>query len=366
MRLSLALAALLALPAFAGFKDGVYTSAAHGVRFKAPADWKFKEEAHDDGRFAMWESEDVKGTIVHRKDGKSAKDYMKWRAEEWGKKFSAVTWDSEEKLDGRTPGEWRKVVLSLEDGDAEFKSVHVIVANGKDDIELVLFCDEKKYESLGKVLDGVVASLELGEFKEEPADDPVKPPDDGTKPPANPPDDGTKKPVTPPDDGAKPATGPTWADADRGVGLRGAPGWTVHTSDFKMTDKYLMAEWDTGHEKVFFGFSEAPNDEGLDAKSWADTVMNEIGKSFENLTQLEGTAPAGTERRDFTAESEGKGIRFVYVFFLRGKKAYYIQSILAADQWDTYKAEIDGAIATLAQGDVAALVEDMKAPQEKK
>lgn len=164
------LVTLFTLPAFAGFKDGVFTSAEHGVKFKLPKDWKLETVKGDDGRFAMFQNADgsLRGGFLHVREGWTAAKHAKWRGAEWVKKSKTVTWDSEEKLAG---GDREKVVFALEQADGDFKATHLFVANGKDNFELILRCPDAQADEAAKIFDAVVASVELGEFKEEPGGD---------------------------------------------------------------------------------------------------------------------------------------------------------------------------------------------------
>lgn len=168
--LVLALVVLAAVPAAAEFNDGVFTSAEHGVRFKLPKEYTVDTGNTEDGRVALFQgaSGETKGVLRHVKEGLGAAKHAKWRGAEWEKKGAVVTWVSEEKLAGKE-GDWLKVVLELEAGEEELKSAHMFVSKGKDDYELGVMVKAADWEKAEKEIDGILASLEFGEFKEEPA-----------------------------------------------------------------------------------------------------------------------------------------------------------------------------------------------------
>ncbi len=168
--LVLALVVFAAAPAAAEFKDGVFTSAEHGARFKLPKGYTVDTGNTDDGRVALFQSEEggTKGVLRHVKEGLGASKHAKWRGAEWEKKGAVVTWVSEEKVAGKE-GDWLKVVLELEAGEEEMKSAHLFVSNGKDDFELGVMVKAADWDAAEKEIDGILASLEFGEFKEEPA-----------------------------------------------------------------------------------------------------------------------------------------------------------------------------------------------------
>lgn len=160
--------ALLALPASAGFKDGVFTSEDHGLRFRLPRGSKVDAKAAGDGKVALFETADgkLKGVIRHGTEGLGASKHAKWRASEWEKKGAVVTWDSEEKVEGKD-GEWLKVVLELEAGEEEMKSAHLFVSKGKDDFELGVMAKAGDWDGAGKDIEAILSSLEFGAFKDE-------------------------------------------------------------------------------------------------------------------------------------------------------------------------------------------------------
>lgn len=172
------LVALSALPAWAGFKDGVFTSAEHGARFKLPKGSTVDTGNTSDGKVVLFQSEDgeLKGVLRHVKEGMGAAKHAKWRGAEWEKKGALVTWESEEKVAGKE-GDWVKVVLELEAGEDEMKSAHLFVSKGKDDFELAVMVKAGDWEKSAKVADEILASLEFGEFKEEAGDDGTAPGD---------------------------------------------------------------------------------------------------------------------------------------------------------------------------------------------
>lgn len=329
--------ALLALPASAGFKDGVFTSEDHGLRFRLPKGSKVDAKSAGDGKVALFETADgkLKGVIRHGTEGLGASKHAKWRASEWEKRGAVVTWDSEEKVEGKD-GEWLKVVLELEAGEEEMKSAHLFVSRGKDDFELGVMAKAGDWDGAGKDIEAILASLEFGAFKDE-----------GDDPP-------------PPD--AEPAAktgGRTWADAARGIAMRGAEGWTWRAENFRAGDPYEILEWDTGDDEFMVTLSEVENANGVEPGTWADMTLKALGKSFKNLNMLEGKAPEGTERRDFTAENAGKSLRFALLFFARNSKIYYVQVITAESKWDALKETAEGVISGLALGDVSKQVEEM-------
>ncbi|MCE9582087.1 MAG: hypothetical protein K8T20_06170 [Planctomycetes bacterium] len=334
------LVTLFTLPASAGFKDGVFTSAEHGVKFKLPKDWKLETVKGEDGRFAMFQNADgsLRGGFLHVKEGWTSAKHAKWRGAEWVKKCKTVTWDSEEKVGG---GDREKVVFALEQAEGDFKVTHLFVANGKDNFELILRCPDAQADEAARIFDAVVASVELGEFKEEPGDEPAS--------------------------GTTPAAGVAWADGARGIGMRGAAGWKFRTGDFRVHDPNEILEWDTGDAELMVSLSEVDNAGDVDAKTWADLTVKALGKTFENQKMLEGVAPAGTERRDFRADNDGKGIRFAYLFLTRSGKEYYLQAMVPEEKWEGAKAAVESLLASIQVGDVASLVEEMKsnpAPKE--
>ncbi|MEK7467327.1 MAG: hypothetical protein AAB074_07935 [Planctomycetota bacterium] len=334
--LPVALLSLFAVSASAGFKDGVYTSAEHGTRFKLPKDWKLEETKSEDGKVAKLQSADRKtdGVFRHVKEGMGASKHAKWRSKEWEKKGAAVTWDSEEKPEGRE-GDWLKVVLDMEAGPDEYKSVHLFFSKGTDDFEFALMTRVEGWGDAEKVINEILASLEFGEFKEDAGEAPAG-------------------------GAAQAGMGLMWADAARGIAVRGAAGWKYRTEDFRIHDPNEIVEWETGDEEVLVCLSEIANDGALDAKTWADLTVKALGNSFKNQKLVEAVSPAGTERRDFTAESEGRPVRFAYLFFTRHDKSYYLQVMAMGETWDKSKDLVEGMFASLALGDVAAQVEEMK------
>lgn len=160
--------AVLAVPAGAGLKDGVFTSAEHGARFKLPKGATVDTGNTSEGKVVLFQSEDgeLKGVLRHVKEGLGAAKHAKWRGAEWEKKGALVTWESEEKVAGKE-GDWVKVVLELEAGEDEMKSAHLFVSKGQDDFELAVMSKAGDWEKSVKVADEILASLEFGEFKEE-------------------------------------------------------------------------------------------------------------------------------------------------------------------------------------------------------
>ena len=345
-----ALLSLLALPASAGFKDGVYTNADRGVRFKVPTGWRQEASKQDDGRVCQFVGgEGETGAILFRReDGWKTADHAKWRTKEWEKKFSMVTWEKEEKLK-KSPGEWLLVEMTMESDGDDWRTVHVFVANGKENWELIARCPDEKYGDQEKGILAMMDSFELGEFKDE-GDDPA--PEPGPEPGA----------------GGDPVVGGSlWADPGRGLAVRGAKGWkpVIDSEQFKVHDPYEILEFQTGDADLAVLLSEMPNDGKITARFLADATVKALRKSFKNQKMLEGPAPEGTERRDFRADSGDTGLRFAIVFFARNDKLYYLQAICAEAKWDEKKDDVEGAIASLTQGDVSGLVaEAKKAPAD--
>jgi hypothetical protein len=333
--LPIALLALLAAHASAGFKDGVFTSVEHRARFKLPKDWKVEDGKGENGKVVMFQSADgeLKGVFRHVKEGMGASKHAKWRSVEWEKKGAAVTWDSEEKPKGRE-GDWLQVMLSMEAGPDEYKTAHLYFSKDKDDYELAVMVKAAKWADSEKTIGEILASIEYGEFKEDDAD--------------------------PAAGGADVGVGPLWADATRGFALRGAPGWTVRTQDFKIHDPNEIVEWETGDEEVMVSLSELANDGGLDSKAWADVTVEALGKAFKDQKMVEVSSPDGALRRDFTADNGGSPIHFSLLFFTRNTKAYYLQVMCLGGAWDKSKDLVEGMLASLVQGDVTALVSEMK------
>ncbi len=336
--LPVVLVACCATVATAGFKDGVFTSAEHGARFKLPKGATVDTSNTSEGKVVLFQSEDgeLRGVLRHVKEGMGAAKHAKWRGAEWEKKGALVTWESEEKVAGKE-GDWVKVVLELEAGEDEMKSAHLFVSRGKDDFELAVMSKAGDWEKSVKVADEILASLEFGEFKEEEGEPGPKVEEPEAK-----------------------GGGLVWADAARGIAIRGAAGWTWRTEDFHVKDPYEILEWATGNEEFIVTLSEVDNPSGTDAKTWADMTVKALGKSFKNQQMLEGKAPAGTERRDFTAENMGKSMRFVFVFFGRNEKIYYLQVICLEEAWDEVKDSVKGVVGGLVLGDVSAQEKEMK------
>jgi hypothetical protein len=183
MRL-LAATLLLALPALAGFKDGVYTDAARGLRFRVPKGWKLETLKESDQRgvcrFADPEKKTA-GMLLHVKKGWRAGEHAKQRDAEWTAAGVRVTWEGEEKLK-REPGEWLRVDLSIEEEKETWRTAHLFVAHAGQNYELIVRVAEGDWESAEKTVAGVLESFELGTF-EETGDDPAAP-DGGGEPAA--------------------------------------------------------------------------------------------------------------------------------------------------------------------------------------
>src|SRR3990172_13079114 len=127
--LAVAVMAALASTAQAGFKDGVYTNAEKGARFKLAKGWRVEaaEENAEGGVCAFADkSGKLMGIFVHRQESWKAKDHAKWRAEKIGKGTTSVTWEREEKLE-KEPGEWLAVELSVEEGEKTWRTAHLYV-----------------------------------------------------------------------------------------------------------------------------------------------------------------------------------------------------------------------------------------------
>ncbi|MBI2921830.1 MAG: hypothetical protein HYY18_12160 [Planctomycetes bacterium] len=340
--LAVAVMAALASTAQAGFKGGVYTNAEKGVRFRLGKGWKVgpaEENAEGGVCSFMDKGRKIVGIFAHRQESWKAKDHAKWRADQIGEAVSSVTWEREEKLE-KEPGEWLRVDLSVDDGEKTWRTSHLYVANGKDNWELVLRCAEDDFEENEKLLGEILDSFELGEFKDE-----------GNDP---------EEPAEPDEPSAQAAGGRVWVDAERGVGIRGGKGWTVVTDreSFKLGNPNEVFEFATGDDELSVCLCEMEND--ADAKLIADETVKALGKSFKKQKMLKGTAPEGTERRDFRVNNGDIGLRFTMVFFNRDGKVYWLQAIVAEAKWDAVKEDLEGCVASLKIGDVSALEEEAK------